>query len=300
MKKLLPVLGVLFLVPQIALAAWWNPLSWFSGWKVFHKTENKTQVIEMTPQLETNIVVSEEAPKEPVAPESKKMKSKPLNSEVKVTTQTPPAEGAIQNQYTDLIKNFEDFKLKVEDEIVKTKNLYLGTVSYLTYKSRIEYLESFSLNLDYEIRAIKLSSQSADIVNKYKIKLVHLNNDYSETSSIFSGSQAQFISEKEEGLKKQAENEILKKKQYVQDIKVKIAEMDQLKVQISTLKGPTYIDILNSAKKIDGEPLFYTVSSYRIWTFPYNRNDVWPDASLLNPIVMNYRAFLVVELAKNE
>ena len=31
-----------FLIPQVVFAAWWNPFSW----KVFHKEENKTQVLE--------------------------------------------------------------------------------------------------------------------------------------------------------------------------------------------------------------------------------------------------------------
>ena len=35
-----------FIVPQIAFAAWWNPISWFNGWNIFHRTDTKTQVLE--------------------------------------------------------------------------------------------------------------------------------------------------------------------------------------------------------------------------------------------------------------
>jgi len=35
-----------FIIPQIAFAAWWNPISWFGGWSFFHRTDTKTQVLE--------------------------------------------------------------------------------------------------------------------------------------------------------------------------------------------------------------------------------------------------------------
>ena len=35
-----------FIVPQIAFAAWWNPISWFGGWNFFHRTDTQTQVLE--------------------------------------------------------------------------------------------------------------------------------------------------------------------------------------------------------------------------------------------------------------
>lgn len=41
---LLIVVGVI-LIPQIALASWWNPLSWFGSWG-FGKVDTKTQVLE--------------------------------------------------------------------------------------------------------------------------------------------------------------------------------------------------------------------------------------------------------------
>ena len=35
-----------FVIPQIAFAAWWNPISWFNGWSFFYRTDNQTQVLE--------------------------------------------------------------------------------------------------------------------------------------------------------------------------------------------------------------------------------------------------------------
>lgn len=39
------LLILILAIPQIALAAWWNPFSWFNNWSVFHR-EDKTQVLE--------------------------------------------------------------------------------------------------------------------------------------------------------------------------------------------------------------------------------------------------------------
>lgn len=40
------VIVLAFIVPQIAFAAWWNPISWFGGWNFFHRADTQTQVLE--------------------------------------------------------------------------------------------------------------------------------------------------------------------------------------------------------------------------------------------------------------
>ncbi len=48
-KVLIVILVVCFIMPQIALASWWNPFSWGIWGKisqVFHRTDNQTQVLE--------------------------------------------------------------------------------------------------------------------------------------------------------------------------------------------------------------------------------------------------------------
>ena len=42
MKRLIPLFLVVFLIPQVALAAWWNPFSW----GIFKKIDPQTQVLE--------------------------------------------------------------------------------------------------------------------------------------------------------------------------------------------------------------------------------------------------------------
>lgn len=61
MKKIFISATVMALiVPQIALASWWNPFSW-SVWNVFQKTDTKSQVLEKhisEPQSKSNSVAS--------------------------------------------------------------------------------------------------------------------------------------------------------------------------------------------------------------------------------------------------
>ncbi len=45
MKKILPLLVLIIIIPQIAFAAWWNPLSWFGGWSFFHRNNNETEIL---------------------------------------------------------------------------------------------------------------------------------------------------------------------------------------------------------------------------------------------------------------
>lgn len=38
---------IILIIPQITLAAWWNPLTWFNNWGfIFNKTNNQTQILE--------------------------------------------------------------------------------------------------------------------------------------------------------------------------------------------------------------------------------------------------------------
>ena len=58
MKKYISVLFLLtFIIPSVTFASWWNPLSWFNGWR-FNKIEKieETQKIklEKTPEQQIN------------------------------------------------------------------------------------------------------------------------------------------------------------------------------------------------------------------------------------------------------
>lgn len=194
MKKLLTVLGVLILVPQIAMAAWWNPLSWFGGWKIFNKSQDKTQVWEERVQeseKETeDIQVSEVTTTTETSTQDKSI-AKPVEYKTEVAPVSSSG-STVESQHKDLLNKFINFKSVTATDIAKTKSLDLSTVASATYKDRIEYLQNFLSILDYEIRAMNLSAQNIDTINKYKARLLDLDNDYNRSLSIFKNAQEQF------------------------------------------------------------------------------------------------------------
>ena len=54
LKYLLIALLVVFVVPQIALAAWWNPFSWGFWNSIFHKQTPITQQTKLSNNLDLN------------------------------------------------------------------------------------------------------------------------------------------------------------------------------------------------------------------------------------------------------
>jgi hypothetical protein len=47
MKKYLPALILTTLIiPSVAFASWWNPISWFNGWSFSNNSDDKTQALE--------------------------------------------------------------------------------------------------------------------------------------------------------------------------------------------------------------------------------------------------------------
>lgn len=47
MKRIIPfVIVSILVIPNLALASWWNPVSWFNNWSFSGRTETKTEVLE--------------------------------------------------------------------------------------------------------------------------------------------------------------------------------------------------------------------------------------------------------------
>jgi SHS2 domain-containing protein len=49
MKKFIPILVLCTIIPQLAFASWWNPLSW----KIFKKSDTKTQIINVEKDIKS-------------------------------------------------------------------------------------------------------------------------------------------------------------------------------------------------------------------------------------------------------
>ena len=98
MRKVLLIALTALIIPQIAFAAWWNPFSW----KVFQKSETKTQILEnrvkeLEQKLEKKVDVasstkpissSDNKPvkKEPVVPSAKKVETAPVAPKKEIKT----------------------------------------------------------------------------------------------------------------------------------------------------------------------------------------------------------------------
>lgn len=99
MKKILPILILILIIPQIAMAAWWNPLSWFNSWSFFHKNDTTTQVLESRiKELESKLststttatisnTINKTAPKDTVIP--KTQSETPVSVSTQSTSQIP-------------------------------------------------------------------------------------------------------------------------------------------------------------------------------------------------------------------
>lgn len=121
-----------------------------------------------------------------------------------------------------------------------------------------------------------------------KTKLASIQTQFSSTQNDLLACRL-LVSQKNAGPTKTESDQ--NKAQSEQNIRIKMAEMDQLDIQIDTLATGTAISPLETAiknaKDIYGDPLFKDVSIYNL-----------PSRLVLHAIVANYRAALNVELQK--
>ncbi len=90
MKKIIPIILLALIIPQFALAAWWNPFSW----KIFQKEPRKVETVQLLPPtatVDTSMVVDQSAEIEKLRKEVEILKSQTpkTNSVVKKTPTTP-------------------------------------------------------------------------------------------------------------------------------------------------------------------------------------------------------------------
>ncbi len=320
MKRILLIILLTLIIPQVTLAAWWNPISWFGGWSFLHRNnDDKTQVLENRIQeLEKKLGESSIATSTGTTTTDRAIENTRPNitPSVKPKEDTKPAiskpTGIINNEtlYKTLVADYEKFVSQIENDIVNFKNN--PGADLLINKKRLVYVNTFLGDLEYKVRGVKLlvsSPLTSGIIKIYRDKLIQLQDSYRSTLSNYEDEEAESINNQLNAAKQAEIDAAAEKLQYVKDIKVKIAEMDQLKVQIETLAGSSLLGILNSAHKLDGSSLFYSFKYTCGWSqcsfdYPYTDsnydNSNSPVRSGLHAIVNNYRAFLSVELAKNQ
>lgn len=319
MKRLMPLLLIAILLPEVALAAWWNPFSWFDNWSFIREDSEKAALEERVEELEERLEKTESTQVASTSEDIVEKESsdtavpKPTPTLKSITpTQTPIVNVDKTPSLDELIKKYTDFRDYVSSEqsgLTKNSPLY-SEKNYYSYLE--DLLNRINADLGY-LRTIKSWRQLPENIEQtYLSKFNKLETEYKSKVATYAVEREQNLVELKVANQRAEEEAAEQALQYIQDIKVKIAEMDQLRTQIDTLAGSSLMGILNAYRKLDGELLFYAFKykcSYGYdctFTYPYeskyydNNYYISNIRDGLQAIVANYRAFLNVELTKNQ
>jgi hypothetical protein len=331
MKNKISILILLFIftIPQVVSAAWWNPLSW----KVFSKKQipPKVEMINTSTTTNSNNIsntattTNQSAEIEKLQAENEALKkAQNINTIPKInttqiiktsTTQitTPPNTTLkdYESVYQNLTVNYTSLRRIIinDNNVVNESNGFNDVgANYTKYLSTL--LATVSSDIDELNKLRNITPKPSTTIDNYTSKYNRLINEYTSNKTEY---KSYLVQQSISSANEEVKNTILEKQNYVKNINIKIAEMDQLRIQIDTLAGSSLISVLNVANKLDGELLFYSFKyacgvggSTCSYNYPYDKNnfdDNYYRSSIqagLKAIVANYRAFLVVELAKNQ
>lgn len=119
-KYLLVLLLIVFIVPSVALASWWNPFSWFNGW-TFHKTEVAPPVqteTQKTPDEQIKDLQKQVDDLKKQQPDTTSSETTPPTKEVKKTTPSVKKETKVVDANDKIIS-----KEAINDYIVQLNTL---------------------------------------------------------------------------------------------------------------------------------------------------------------------------------
>jgi hypothetical protein len=182
MKKLhgilLATLFGMILIPTVALASWWNPISWFNNWQFFNKENSKTEVLEKkieelenklsdTKISELNIKEKEKQTVNTASTTDTKTKETLEQKALRLGIK-PAGKVLVGNEDTNYDKNSEEIIKDLNSKIVSLVMLAgIGKGSISVYEDAIQYNEKWKIDyaIDAEMRnfadwAIKLYTDS--------------------------------------------------------------------------------------------------------------------------------------------
>lgn len=179
MKKYILVLFlIVFIVPSVALASWWNPFSWFNNWS-FHKANTQTQILEnrvkeLEKKLENTTATSTI---EISNPQQATIKPKPVVS-TPISSKTAPVEKkttpiVIQTPVQEISAQTLEYKKILMDKALEV---------YSNYKASLGYINNMMPFIDERINEINsIIPKNESIANKltdsYFINFINLTND---------------------------------------------------------------------------------------------------------------------------
>jgi len=169
MKKLLPIIFLILIIPQIAFASWWNPFSW----NIFRWGPSKTEVLEnrvkeLEGKLQTNSTTNTPTTTAPVIKKETK-KVIPDNSEViqaQVRAQME-AELKAKADYEALI-----YKQKADEEA------RIEAIKIQQARDRAnEEAREAQLLINAQVQKSQEKQEALDVVN---LKIANLNAKYAQ------------------------------------------------------------------------------------------------------------------------
>jgi hypothetical protein len=125
MKKYLSILFLIaFIVPSVAFASWWNPISWFNNWNFFHKTEVKIDQEVIIPIPNTNTSEPEKNTAKDVEKNNQSVKVNPPKKSANVPVETKQTQQPINIQVQQPVVNTENQSEidALKDSIKKLEN----------------------------------------------------------------------------------------------------------------------------------------------------------------------------------
>lgn len=229
MKKYISVLFLLaFIIPSIAFASWWNPLSWFNSWK-FNKVEKVYEVQEVESQKtseqqisdlqkEIDLLKNQQTNKESKNSTPKKETNETL---VKVKNETPniktevivpvvkdfkePVLLAINTQ----IDSYKKITSWIENEMMpllsqrentlnglisSTNSLMINETDSSVDNAYSIFIEAYNLDKDQIVDFYRgIFSEIKNHINKEKISV--LNSEYAKFSAKSSVSEVEYNNE---------------------------------------------------------------------------------------------------------
>ncbi len=224
MKKYISIVSLLLiLVPSIALASWWNPLTWFNNWNL--KKEVKEEINIISEQKEQVIVNNEDLNKTP----KKEEKVKELNNKKETKIINKPVSDIKQN-LVDLCPNLYG----VQDVIPSGKYLYKNTNKCLTNEEIEKYENEISEKNKERENILKRLAE----INGLNIYYSDLSTD--KLKEILKGEE-----DKERNKILSGIDEDLSKKYYYSDLSNnelrEVIKIEQTKKSCLSNKSPHYI-----------------------------------------------------------
>lgn len=313
MKKILILLVVGFIIPQVTFAAWWNPFTW----SIFKDKEDKTLILENRIQeLEKRLektassspAVTVATTTTPSVSKGSKIVPKAVDKVIKSSIITEPIV-SYDDRYNELLAKYVSFRDKTFNaEFTAIQNISNQNDIQREYEKYLSGVRSV-LKADTEkiLSFFKVVPKTKALVETYESKFELIVQEYETKKNAYSVNLGKAI---EVDRKNTEAAQLLEKENYVNDIKVKIAEINLIHSQLATFKA-TYtfadsslLDFLNNPKKVDEQPLFIDMKrgSSGYYKYPFTKDNVTVVPNLLEDIqnhLNTYRSYLYLELTKN-